>query len=371
VKKNRTAVCVSVIVIASLLWGGCSNRYGNPANTDAGDTNSGAGTQKPAAPPEVAEDQDASADADLVLNSKNTADLGVSNPALIRFNGTEKPAVTDGLNATVTADTGNVIVALTAAGADIVLQGISSAGSVTFSGDYQANLYLNGLGLTNPGGAAINNDTGRTLTVTIVDGTTNRLIDSAESDDKAAFYSKGDLAFGGTGVLEVRGKAGHAIASKGAFTQTEGAIWVKEAVKDGINAKTVNISGGTFKARTKGDGIQGDDGVAITGGAFEIVTMAEQVKAHGVKSDGDIIIGTSGSSSPAPEMEITVYGKGSKCLSSDGDLTIAGGSLRLYTAGNGYWDTQSGGANKTTACAGIKCDGDLTIEGGDITVLRK
>ncbi|MDR1957158.1 MAG: carbohydrate-binding domain-containing protein, partial [Treponema sp.] len=251
----------------------------------------------------------------------------------------------------------------------IVLQGISSAGSVTFSGDYQANLYLNGLGLTAADGAAINNTGGGTLTVTIGDGTANRLIDSAGSGDKAAFYSKGDLAFAGTGVLEVRGKAGHGIASKGTITQTGGTIWVKEAVKDGINAKTVNISGGTFTARTKGDGIQGDDAVAITGGVFEIVTTAEEVKAHGVKSDGDIVIGASGSSSSTPEMEITVYGNGSKCLSSDGDVTIASGSLTLYTAGNGYWDTESDEADKTTACAGIKCDGDLTISGGDITML--
>jgi hypothetical protein len=38
-------------------------------------------------------------------------------------------------------------------------------------------------------------------------------------------------------------------------------------------------------------------------------------------------------------------------------------------AGNGYWDTAADEADKTTACAGIKCGGDLLIDGGALTIL--
>jgi hypothetical protein len=253
-------------------------------------------------------------------------------------------------------------------GANIVAQGLCANASLTLSGNYDFNLYLNGLGLTNSSGAAINNDGTGAMNVILVEGTANRLIDSAGGSQKAAFYSKGDFAISGGGSLETRGKTAHAIAAKGAFTQSGGTIWVKEAVKDGINAKTVSVSGGVFRARTKGDGIQGDDGVTITGGALSIITTADEVKAHGVKSDGDILIGTNGGGT-APEIMVTVYGNGSKGISADGDITIHAGALTLTTAGNGYWDATEDEADKTTACAGIKCDGDLSINGGLLTLV--
>jgi hypothetical protein len=142
---------------------------------------------------------------------------------------------------------------------------------------------------------------------------------------------------------------------------------VKEAASDGVNAKSVTVTGGSWTSRTVGDGLQGDDGVSITGGAFSIITQADQVKAHGVKSDGDITIGAGGTAGPT--MDITVYGSGAKCLSADGGVAIHGGTLALSTAGNGYWDTTETEADKTTGCAGIKCDGDLLIDGGNTTIV--
>lgn len=41
----------------------------------------------------------------------------------------------------------------------------------------------------------------------------------------------------------------------------------------------------------------------------------------------------------------------------------------LSTAGNGYWDTTAVEDDKTTACAGIKCDGDLLIDGGSLVIV--
>ncbi|MDR2051928.1 MAG: carbohydrate-binding domain-containing protein [Treponema sp.] len=285
----------------------------------------------------------------LVPNSKNVDTLGLSNPTLIVFSEAAAPTVTPGANAAVRADTNHVTVTLTAADADIVAQGICADGSIIFFGDYDFNLYLNGLGLTSASGAAINHDGTGTMNLTLVEGTENRLIDGAEGEQKAAFYSKGDFAAGGNGSLEVRGKTAHAIAAKGAFTQTGGTISVKEAVKDGINAKTISVSGGVFSAWTKGDGIQGDEGLTITGGDFTIITAADEVKAHGIKSDGDIVIGNNDGGKSAPGFSITVYGKGSKALSADGNINIHSGALVLSTEGDGYWDDTADEDDKTTA----------------------
>lgn len=345
---------------------GCPNpdvEITTPGGTSHEDDDEDNGT-----PPVIASDPGDTADAALVPASKDVSTLGLTNPLVITFSETAAPIISGGANAAANADGNNVAVTLTAADANIVAQGISADGSITFSGNYGFNLYLNGAGLASVSGAAINNDDGGTMTVTLVEGTANRLIDGAGGEQKAAFYSKGGFAISGGGSLEVRGKTAHAIAAKGAFTQSGGTIWVKEAVKDGINAKIVSVLGGAFTARTKGDGIQGDDGVTITGGTFSIITTAEDVKVHGVKSDGDIIIGTSGGAS-IPEIAVTVYGSGSKGLSADGDIAIHGGNLTLNTEGNGYWDTTASEADKTTACAGIKCDGNLLIDGGALTIV--
>jgi hypothetical protein len=369
-KRNRNLLRGGVVflLVPVIVWIGCVSPAidtPNPGNTD--DTGQENDQTVSGVPPVVAADPGDTADGTLVPNSKDVSALELANPVVIKFNGEAAPSIINGNGVTVTANTSHVAVTLTQTGVDIVAQGICADGSITFSGDYAFNLYLNGLGLTSASDAAITNEGSGAMNVTLVDGTANRLVDGTGGDQKAAFYSKGDFSLGGKGTLEVHGKTAHAIAAKGAFIQTGGTVWAKEAVKDGVNAKTVSISDGVFTARTKGDGIQGDNGVTITGGTFTIITTADDVKVHGVKSDGDITIGLSGASTPL--MDIAVYGPGSKCLSADGDITIHSGGFTLNTAGNGFWDSSSKEDDKTSGCAGIKCDGNLFIDGGSFTIL--
>ena len=360
-KNNVSLFLRRMFFVAPVLgWMGCPNQAVETHALGNSDDNS--------APPLIAADPGDTADAALVPASKSISALGLANPLLITFSESAAPTITGGRNATTSVVGNHVTVTLTAAGANVVVQGINADASLRFAGNYDFNLYLNGVGLSSAAGAAINNDGAETMNVTLVEGTANRLIDSAEGEQKAAFYSKGNFAISGSGSLEVRGKTAHAIAAKGTFSQTSGTIRVKEAVKDGVNAATVIVSGGAFTARTKGDGIQGDDSVTITGGTFNIITTADNVKAHGIKSDGNIIIETS-SNRPAPVITATVYGNGSKCISADGNVTIHAGALTLNTAGNGYWDTTADEDDKTSACAGIKCDGNLLIDGGTLTIV--
>jgi hypothetical protein len=377
---NRLFVCTVFTVTAGLVWLGCSSPVvdapnDKPNDTNQGDDNSDGDYEIQPEAPVVAADPGDTADSPLVPGSKEVGTLGLADPVVIVFNEGAAPTVTGGAGAAVNADTSHAAVTLTQAGADIVVQGISPDGSLAFSGNFSFNLYLNGAGLTNGGvaasGAAITNNGTGAMNVTLVEGTVNRLIDKAGGEQKAALYSKGDMVIGGggsgSGVLEVRGKTAHTVAAKGAFTQTGGTIWAKEAVKDGVNAKTVTISGGAFTSRTNGDGIQGDDGVTISGGTFNLITAADEVKSHGVKSDNDIVIGVNGAAAPA--MNITVYGSGSKCLSADGDITIHSGDFTLNTAGSGFWDASSAEDDKTSACAGIKADGNLIIDGGTFVMV--
>jgi hypothetical protein len=373
---KKIKLCGVVLIV---LWMSCSNALDDRAavgNAEDGTNQEEETNQEEdyidytdtSVAPAVAADPGDAADAVLVPDSKDVSSLALASAVLISFDDEETPTVSGTVEGVaVSADTNHVVVTLTGAGANIVVQGVSDAGSLTFSGNFAFNLYLNGVGLTNEDGGAISNGGTGKMTATLVEGTKSRLIDGAGS--KGAFYSKGDFALGGSGTLEVRGKITHAIKTGGAFSQTGGTIIVKEAVKDGVNASTtVNISGGSFTSRTMGDGIQGDEGVTITGGAFNIITTADDLKAHGVKSDADIVIG--GASSASPTMTITVYGDGSKCVSADGDLTVYSGTLTLNTAGNGYWDTgDEDNADKTSACSCLKADGNVIIDGGVLTML--
>ena len=360
-KKNMAIFLHRVFFAATVLvWVSCPYQ--------AVETHALGNSDNSSTPPLIAVDPGDTEDTALVPVSKSISDMGLANPLVITFSEAAAPTLSGGTSAAASVAGNNVAVTLTATGANIVAQGINADASLTFSGNYDFNLYLNGAGLSSTSGAAINNDGTGTMNVSLVEGTANRLIDSVGGEQKAAFYSKGDFAINGGGTLEVRGKTAHAIAAKGAFTQSGGTIWVKEAVKDGVNAKTVSVSGGVFTARTKGDGIQGDDGVTITGGTFNIITTADEIKAHGIKSDGDIII-EAGDGGAAPSITVTVYGNGSKGISADGDITIHAGALTLNTAGNGYWDSTADEDDKTTACAGIKCDGDLLIYGGALTIV--
>jgi hypothetical protein len=207
-------------LIAALLWCACpttnpdnsgGNGGGETEETESGENEEtqaedyAEGSGKPETPPTVEADESVDGDGTLTLNPKETSALGLTSPAVIVFNGAEAPTLTEGADVSVSAatdtDTNRVTAALSANGANIVLQGSGANTSVTLTGNYDAALYLNGADLSSgsDGGPVINHEGTGTLTVRLVDGTENRLADSADSGGKAAFYSKGSLLFGGGG----------------------------------------------------------------------------------------------------------------------------------------------------------------------------
>ncbi len=124
------------------------------------------------------------------------------------------------------------------------------------------HIILNGVTMTNTN-AAISATSAGHVYVTLVDGTTNSLSDSATNSDEkadAAFFSKVDLTINGKGTLNVDGKK-----------------------NNGIKANdTLHITGGTYNITAVGDAFNVNDELNITG-----TTMTIDAKEDGVKVDKD------------------------------------------------------------------------------------
>lgn len=249
-----------------------------------------------------------------------------------------------------------------------ILSGITTDGSVKIYGEKKIGLVLNGVGINNPTGAAINIQNKKKASVTIVDETNNRLIDGSEyitvenEDMKAAFFSEGNLEFNGNGSLEIRGKYKHGLCTDGALTINSGKINIKEAVSDGIHLNDeFVIAGGELSIRSTGDGIESESknkAIDIIGGTLNITTIGE--KGHAVKSKYNININTEGT------VDITTYGAASKGLKPTGDITIVKGNITINTAGDAIWEEDE---QDTSSAAGVKCDGNFLMENGTLTIL--
>ena len=316
--------------------------------------------------PEVPEDPGDEDDDDLNPNSQ---DVTFENAVAITFSKSNGVTVTnpfEGEGVTIENDNGHIIITSTVTDKELnyVLSGITDDGSVKIYGEYKFGLALNGTGITNPRGAAINIQCGKKITVTVVDLTNNRLIDGetyeyTEGEDmKGTFFSEGQLNFYGNGKLEVRGKNKHAICTDDYFRMYEGDIQIKEALSDAVHSNDyIRIDGGSMATRSAGDGFDTDGYVEIHGGSVNITTTGQ--KGHGIKSKEYTAFHDG-------EVAITVYGIASKGVNATGDVTINGGDITINTAGDAYYDTDDA---DTSSAAGIKCDGNFLMEGGTVTLL--
>ena len=97
---------------------------------------------------------------------------------------------------------------------ELVVQGESTHGSLTYEGPLKCKFYLNGLNLKSDKGAAIDIECGKRVDLILKEGTENVLADAAGGGQKAALYCKGHLEVSGSGNLTVTGNSKHAIATK-------------------------------------------------------------------------------------------------------------------------------------------------------------
>ncbi len=301
--------------------------------------------------------------------SPNSQEIAPANAVFIKFtaNAVEitNPFENKGISTSNTA--GHAVIESTITDQEInyVVSGITTNGSLKIYGTYKFNLLLNGTSITNPQGAAINIQCGKKITVQAVDKTNNQLMDGTvytltEGEDmKGTLFSEGQLIFMGTGTLSIIGKYKHAIATDDYCRIQDGDITIIGAVGDAIHANDyIQIDGGKLTTKTAGDGLDCEEGyITIVGGTQVIKTTGK--KGHGLKSETDININTTGT------LDVSVEGIASKGMSAGANINIYEGSITIKTAGSAVYETEEA---DFASPAGIKCDGELIIEGGVLNI---
>ncbi|HCS88357.1 MAG TPA: hypothetical protein DIW30_08250 [Bacteroidales bacterium] len=265
---------------------------------------------------------------------------------------------------TVTADGTDVTVVSTAKKVQYVLSGSCSDGSFKVYSDNKFVLQLNGLTLHNPSGPAINIQKGKTMesdggyphksvfvlltgTNTLSDGSNysqSVTVDGTDEDQKACFFSEGQLIFSGSGTLNITGNNRHAVRS-------DDYIRLRNSVT--INATAIGE-----------DAINGNEYLIVDGGTYSLSVSA--AKGKGFKADTILIAGgttsitCTGSSAEGIEADYLTINDGQvECLAKDDGINAA----KSIVINGGYIYTR--GTNND----GLDSNGTITINGGVVVAV--
>ena len=255
------------------------------------------------------------------------------------------------------------------------LSGTASDGFFKVYSPKKQAIILNGLSLTNKSGAAINNQ-GKKRCFVVVKGT-NTLADGSSytdtpssEDEKAAFFSEGQLIFSGDGSLTVtaKGKAGITSDDYVRFMSSP-TVKVVSSAGHGIRGKdAVIVSNGILNAEVSASmkkGITSDSLVCIDGGTTTIKVTgsaaydsddAEYTGTAGIKADMRFEIN-------GGSLTITNSGAGGKGISGDAVGYFNGGTVKVTTTGSNY-----GSSSNSVSAKGIKFDGNLYFNAGTVFV---
>ena len=258
------------------------------------------------------------------------------------------------------------------------------------------HIVLNGVTMTNTN-AAISATSAGHVYLTLVDGTTNTLSDSASNSEEkadAALFSKIDLTINGKGTLNVDGKKNNAIKANDTLHITGGTYNIT-AVGDAFNVNDeLNITGTTMAIDAKEDGVKVDNDDDTSVGTMYLSDNTITVTAgdDGIHASGDLVIdsgtysvknsteGLEGKSITINGGDITIYSTddgvnaaNKNAQQSEIFFTMNGGNLTVEV---GQGDTDpidsngniivNGGTIKMTGQSGFDFDGTATYTGGDI-----
>ena len=289
-------------------------------------------------------------------------------------------------------------VTVTSAKSDVAytLKGTTTNGSFKLYSDKKAQVTLDGVSITNPTGAGINIQSGKTMMIKLADGTTNNLEDGTEytltdgEQQKGTFFSEGQLVFSGEGTLNVKSNYGHGIVSDD-YVRVRGGNITINSVRDGISTSDRFIMyGGIVNITAEQDGIDVDEGyieigagqltvnavdegitasyegdedtgivdplitpnIDVKGGLIKVVTAGD--KGHGIRAMSTFAMS-------GGIVQATVKGDGSKALMSEGDMSLTGGKITVFAEGDALYED-----GDLSSSAGIRSKGVLTMK--DITL---
>ncbi len=258
-----------------------------------------------------------------------------------------------------------------------ILTGTTSDGFFKLYSSKKQAIVLNGVNITNPDGAAINNQSKKRTFIVLNDGSKNYLTDGTNYNDatdsedmKGCFFSEGQLIFSGSGYLEVDANCKAGIRSDDYVrTMPTTNIYVDASSGNGIRGNdAVIVTGGVINVNVTGTadkGISTDGEVRIDGGRTTILTSGgyeydeddlDYAACSGIKADSVITIN-------GGELNIKSTGTGGKGLNCDDKININDGVVRIITTGKRQKDSKGSVSPK-----GIKADGDITFNGGQVQV---
>ena len=254
-----------------------------------------------------------------------------------------------------------------------ILTGETTDGYFKLYSSKKQAIVLNGVRITNPDGAAINNQSKKRTFIVLNDGSKNYLTDgttytdATEGEDmKACFFSEGQLIFSGSGYLEVDANCKAGIRSDDYVrTLPKTNIFVDASSGNGIRGNdAVIITGGVINVNITGTadkGLSADGEVRIDGGRTTIMTSGgyeydeddkDYSACSGIKADS--IVNINGG-----EVNIKSTGIGGKGINCDDKININDGVVRIITTGKRQKDSKGSVSPK-----GIKADGNITVNGG-------
>ena len=277
----------------------------------------------------------------------------------VTFSQTGDAAVTGDTYGYVTVD-GNKVTVNNTCGEVLIyeLTGTTSNGYFKVYGAKKQAIVLNGASITNPDGAALNNQN-KKRTFIVVKGT-NTLSDGAaaayaaegEEDLKAVLFSESQLIFSGNGLLTV-----HALNAQG-----KAGISSDDYIRL-MDSPTIKVDAGS-KA---GNGFKGKDYVQLSSGSLVVSIAAAMAK--GISTDDYVLVeggthlvtSTGGMAYDDEDAEYT----GTSCVKADNYFAMTGGSLTLKNTGDGGKGIRAGSYDFDETNHTLT---DSHISGGTLTV---
>lgn len=240
------------------------------------------------------------------------------------------------------------------------LSGATDNGALSLTSDEKIILWMDGVSIHNPKGAAIKIPYDVKVSAVLNDSTVSVLEDDTASTDKAAFDSKGQIIFSGMGTLNVIGNAKHGIFSSDYVKVQSGNINIIRAIKDGIHGDYFQMYAGTVTINA-GTGIDGETGfVGIYGGDVTITTAQNDGKSIKCDSIIDISGGT---------LTLTVSGNQAKGLKAGKSVYFKGGNTYITATGTTVLEAEGNGYNPSF-CSAVSAKEDVNIYfGADMTIV--
>ena len=278
----------------------------------------------------ITEDDLPNSDSTATIDPADTTDdvasfTGSYNIAVVYSGSSATVAITDTLGNPLTA-IDSLKITISGAGVTInnlghntihyTLSGSSTAGFFKLYSPSRQEIELSDLTLTGSNGAAINNQSDKRTYIVLTGSNTIKdggsYTTPAEEDERAAFFSEGQICVSGTGSLNITASA----------ADGKGGLFSDDYIRFLGGTVTVNAS--------KGHAIRGKDAVIVSDGTVKATSTAD----------------------------------GKKAVTTDGFFQQDGGSLTASSTGAAIYDSEESDLDGT---AGLKCSGDFTMAGGSLT----